>query len=126
MKTIQKKILYAIFVHPKILKRKTLHITFRLLLNANLLFSQFAINMFHDRHDVHEPAIELQKGESALQKHGEHCKVCSLDIVFNLLTDPFIQLESPPQETIQTTAFNVAVELISVSFSQGRAPPVFA
>lgn len=118
--------MYAIFVHPKILKRKTLHIAFRFLLIANLLFSQFAINLFHDRHDVHEPAIELQKGESAIQKHGEHCKVCSLDIVFNLLTDPFIQLESPPQETTQTTAFNVEVELISVSFSQDRAPPVFA
>jgi hypothetical protein len=75
---------------------------------------------------VHEPAIELQKGESALQKHGEHCKVCSLDIAFNLLTDPFIQLESPRQETKQTTALNVEVELISVSFSQDRAPPVFA
>ena len=118
--------MYAIFVNPKILKRKTLHIAFRFLLIANLLFSQFAINLFHDRHDVHEPAIELQKGESAIQKHGEHCKVCSLDIVFNLLTDPFIQLESPPQETTQTTAFNVEVELISVSFSQDRAPPVFA
>ena len=75
---------------------------------------------------MHEPAVELQKGESALQKHGEHCKVCSLDIVFNLLADPFIQPESSPQEITKTSAFNVEVELLSVSFSQDRAPPVFA
>jgi len=108
------------------LRRRITHIVFPFALTANLLFSQFVVNLFHDRHDVHEPAIELQKGESALQKHEEHCKVCSLDIVFNLLADPFIQLESPSQESIQTTAFNVEVELISVSFSQDRAPPIFA
>jgi hypothetical protein len=96
------------------------------LLIVNLLFSQFAVNLFHDRHDVHEPAIELEKGQSAVQKHGEHCKVCSLDIVFNLLANPFRQLESPQQQSSQPTIFNVAVKLISVSFSQDRAPPFFA
>ncbi len=108
------------------MKSKALHIAFRFLLIANLLFSQFAVNLFHDRHDVHEPAIELQKGQSAVQKHGEHCKVCSLDIVFNLLANPFNQLESPQQLSNQPTAFSVTVKLILVSFSQDRAPPFLA
>jgi len=108
------------------LKKKALHIAFRFLLIANLLFSQFAVNLFHDRHDVHEPSIELQKGESAIQKHGEHCKVCSLDIVFNLLSDPIILLQDPSLGIDQPTSLNVEAEPISFSFSQDRAPPIFA
>jgi hypothetical protein len=114
----------SIFVRS--LKKKSIHIAIRCLLIVNLLFSQFAVNLLHDRHDVHEPAIELHKGEAAIQKHGEHCKVCSLDIVFNLLSDPFVQLESPGHELSNASVFNAEVELISISFSQDRAPPVFA
>jgi hypothetical protein len=118
--------LYAIFVHLKILKKKALHIAFRFLLIANLLFSQFAVNLFHDRHDVHEQSLELQTGESALQKHGEHCKVCSLDIVFNLLAHSTIQLKDPTTGIAQPLSFNVEEELTSFSFSQDRAPPIFS
>jgi hypothetical protein len=108
------------------LNKKVLHIAISAFLITNLLFSQLVINLLHDRHDAHEPAIELEKGQAALQRHGEHCKICSLDIVFNLFENPPPQLETQQQNSTLITSCAVNEKFVLVSFSQDRAPPFFA
>jgi len=106
------------------LKKKALHIVFPVVLIANLLFSQVAINLLHDNHTFTKPTVELQKGQTSVQKHVEHCKVCSLDIIFNLLYNPSTYFNVLLSKNTPVTFYNAGVIHASVSFTQGRAPPV--
>ena len=105
------------------MRKKVIQITFPFILIANLLFSQIVVNLLHDRHDFHEPIVELQKGAS-IQKHGEHCKICSLDILFNLLVNPSTKINALPVKDTLIVPLVVDVRTTLISFSQDRAPPV--
>jgi hypothetical protein len=108
------------------LNKRRLHIVLSGFLIANLLFSQIVINLLHDRHDAHEATIELPDGKASIQKHGEHCKVCSLDIHFKLFKNNPFRLAPQQQDLILTIACVASEKLIPVSFSQDRAPPVLS
>lgn len=105
-----------------------MNIAFPIILIANLLFGQVIVNLLHDAHDFHQPVTELQKelhqqGKSTLQKHGEHCKICSLDILFNLLPASSQDIESFfATETVIYS--HIAAEQANISFLHGRAPPI--
>ncbi|HWA32841.1 MAG TPA: hypothetical protein VG737_01865 [Cyclobacteriaceae bacterium] len=107
------------------MRTKALNIAFPLILIANLLFSQVVVNLLHDPHDFHQQATELQKeGKSALQKHGEHCKICSLDILFNLLPSPSHNLDATICAPAPLLYSHVDAEQAVISFFRDRAPPV--
>jgi hypothetical protein len=106
------------------LRKKKQHIAIATLLLSSLLFGQLVVNLLHDRHDYHEVVSHSQNGDS-LQKHGEHCKVCSLDVLSNLL---FSELDAPATHQHKNSfhSFSKTNELlVFVSYSQGRAPPAF-
>lgn len=109
------------------LKSRILHIISSVFLISTLLFAQVAVNFFHRNHDVHENksiTAPLKDGAAGVQKHDEHCKVCSVDF-FNhafvgndlILTDhSFSSIYKKQIIDLKSHAF--------VSFSQGRAPPL--
>ena len=104
------------------LRKKKLHTALTTLLLINLLFGQLGVSLLHDRHDYHEAVAHAEKGDS-LQKHGEHCKVCSLDIVLNLL---FVEhrLQRAVNQAVCFVSFSKTDDLVVfVSYSRGRAPP---
>ncbi|MEK6781398.1 MAG: hypothetical protein AABY93_06810 [Bacteroidota bacterium] len=104
------------------MKKKYLHIIISYFLVANVLLGQIVINLLHDRHDFHETVL---KSETSLVTHGEHCKICSLDLLFNLLINPVARHNVVPEEILLLTFLSVDVKQIQVSFSQNRAPPIF-
>jgi hypothetical protein len=105
------------------LKKTALHIILPLILISNLLFSQVGINLLHTNH-FSKSGIALSKGQTSVHKHVEHCKVCALDILFNLFYTP----SSPTTVASVADSFIVSIvveaRIIFVSFSQGRAPPI--
>ena len=108
------------------LNNRRLHIILSGFLIANLVFSQIVINLLHDRHDAHEATIESQGGKASIQKHGEHCKVCSLDLLFNLFKSTLFQFEIQQQRSLLIISRAVNEKSTLVSFSQDRAPPVLS
>jgi len=86
-----------------------------------------AVNFFHKNHDVHElksVSTPLKDGAAGVQKHDEHCKVCSIDF-FNQAFIPSTHLTFDHQAFITHEAhFSFCIERIAVSYSQGRAPSV--
>jgi len=109
------------------LKSRTLHIFYSAFLIGSLLFAQVAVNFFHNNHDVHQlksVSVPLKDGAAGVQKHDEHCKVCSIDF-FNHAFIPSAHLTfDHPVFNAQETTLSFRVERIAVSYSQGRAPPV--
>ena len=111
--------------HQESLKKKALHIVLPVILIANLLFSQVAINLFHNNHDSRKATVELKKGQTGIQKQVEHCKICALDILFNLFYNAPAQFDVQPVKDTLIVSLAVDVKTALVFFSQGRAPPVF-
>ncbi|HTJ48769.1 MAG TPA: hypothetical protein VL443_04880 [Cyclobacteriaceae bacterium] len=89
------------------------------------MFSQIVINLLHDDHNFCKPTVEFQKGQTSIQKHAERCKVCSLDIVFNLFDNASTHYDVSPLKDSLIVSLEDNVKHILVSFAQGRAPPVF-
>lgn len=91
------------------------------LLIGGLLFSQLAVNLFHDGHNFHEV---LSKKTESLQKHSDHCKICSIDVLVNLeLINP-TGLASHLSATASNGPSQVMRSCASIALSKGRAPPV--
>jgi len=107
------------------LRKRALHIVFPVVLIANLLFSQVAINLLHDNHTFGKPAVELQKDQTSIQKYAERCKVCSLDIIFNLFYNPSAHFDTILSKDTLIVFSDADVIHLPVSFTQDRAPPVF-
>jgi hypothetical protein len=108
------------------LKKKALHTIVSILLIANLLFSQVGLNFFHSRDtEQHEAFAGIEQAQSTVHNHSEHCKVCSLDILFNLLIQPTTPLRVLRLKTSPIVILSVDANRIPVSFAQDRAPPVF-
>jgi hypothetical protein len=106
-------------------RKRALHIIFPVVLIANLLFSQVAINLLHDNHTFGKPTIELQKNQASIQKYTERCKVCSLDIIFNLFYNPSASFDILLAKDTLVIFSDADVIHLPVSFTQDRAPPVF-
>src|SRR5688572_30212828 len=51
------------------------------ILTAGLLFSQIGAGFFHNKHDAHKETHLLGAGKFAIQEHGEHCKLCAVDLI---------------------------------------------
>lgn len=113
-----------ICINIKTLYKKQIHTALLLFLIGNLLFSQIIVSLLHDRHDAHKPTVELGVGKWAVQEHGEHCKVCSLDIIFNLYNACLHPSKSGKQKNIFDGLVASNAELILISFCQDRAPPI--
>jgi hypothetical protein len=90
----------------------------------SLLFNQVAINFFHNRHDAHK-SYQIQTDQVQFHSHGDHCKVCSLDLLFHLYFEA-----SPEFHFYQPDETFVAVPVFTKigatnDFVKGRAPPFF-
>jgi len=96
------------------------------MLIAALTFGQVGSGFLHNKHDAHEAIADHDNGAPVLVKHGEHCKVCSVDL-FNqfIATGSYVDL---PREVFQSLPSTSFASLIDAEFflSSGRAPPVIA
>jgi len=105
-------------------KAKAPHIVLSVLLIANLLFSQVAINLLHNDHSRQRALIDIKNGCVQSKATVKHCKVCSLDIVFNLLFQPAALHDVIPTPAIFDCAYHHNAPLAGLHFLQGRAPPI--
>ncbi|HEX8061004.1 MAG TPA: hypothetical protein VF473_08720 [Cyclobacteriaceae bacterium] len=93
---------------------------------ASLLFTQVGVGFLHDKHDAHERIDKAQRDQTQLHKHGEHCKVCSIDMFFSLFIDNgVVTIDSTPK-SIQTCITHDALQSQPLRFFEGRAPPAIA
>jgi hypothetical protein len=108
-------------------KRKSHSIIFSLVLIGNLLFSQVALNFLHAKNtEQHEQGVSCKDGEYVIHHHAEHCKVCALDTLFNLLVEPAVDLPAVHVRAPRLALRDVDLNVTTVSFIQGRAPPFFS
>jgi hypothetical protein len=94
------------------------------LLIANLLFSQVAVNLLHNDHPRQRSFTDVKNGCVQSKAAVKHCKVCSLDIVFNLLFEPASIHDVTPVPAILNCVYNRDAQLAVTHFLWGRAPPV--
>ena len=108
------------------MQKNVLNIAFPCLLIANLLFSQVALNFLHSKDSEQHEATTLAHADGSLvHQHSDHCKVCSLDILFHFVENPPIDVAIPLPSDLRIASLKFDARLIHVSFSQGRAPPAF-
>jgi hypothetical protein len=91
-------------------------------LTAGLLFSQIGAGYFHNKHDAHKNTHILPVGKFAIQQHGEHCKLCAID----LITLYHEALQISPNEEPDGSIFVGIVPVnppSSCAASKGRSPP---
>lgn len=105
------------------MKSRKLHIAVLILLSSCLLFNQVGLNFFHDRHEAHEYFAANKKNQSMLLNHGEHCQICSLEVLFNVVLP--VSAEIPKQffatEFNQEIAIQIAFDCLERA--SGRSPP---
>ena len=105
--------------------KKLASISLSLLLIASLGLSQIGAGFFHNRHDAHKNTVVLNAGEFAIQEHGEHCKLCAIDLItlFNV-ADELLSV----QETARPSFLLPIVGLVSATktFAKDRAPPILS
>jgi hypothetical protein len=104
-------------------KKRGLHIVVFVVLSSALLFNQVGLNFFHDRHEAHEYFAASQKNQSMLLNHGEHCQVCSLEVLFNVVLP--VSTGIPTQVFISGYNQEPAPASVFIFFDRpcGRAPP---
>jgi hypothetical protein len=82
------------------------------------------LNFLHAKDSEQHEALHVsQMNGSLVHPHSEHCKVCSLDTLFHFLLNPPADFVVPPQRDLRIVSLKIEVNVIHVSFSQGRAPP---
>ncbi|HEX8059542.1 MAG TPA: hypothetical protein VF473_01340 [Cyclobacteriaceae bacterium] len=104
--------------------RKTiLHKVQSVMLIVALAFGQVGVGFFHNKHDAHEKIVDFD--QTVLVKHGEHCKVCSVDWIHAFLAAGFVA--APDTEKITVAPPVVCKSLINLSrpLTKDRAPPTF-
>jgi len=108
------------------LKSRALHIVSSVFLIGSLLFAQVGVNFFHNNHDVHQlksVSAPLKDGAAGVQKHDEHCKVCSIDFFNHAFIPSTLLTFDHPVFNTHEVQHNFCIERIAQSYSQGRAPP---
>jgi len=104
--------------------KKFIRISIPVLLIAALGLSQIGAGFFHNKHDAHKNTVVLDAGEFAIQEHGEHCKLCAIDLI--TLFNEVDELANV-QDTARPSFVLPIVGLVSATktFAKDRAPPVF-
>ncbi|MEJ0033546.1 MAG: hypothetical protein WDO15_25835 [Bacteroidota bacterium] len=105
------------------MKKRRLYTAAWIVLTSALLFNQVGLHFFHDKHDAHEFFEATQKNKTLLLNHGEHCQVCSLEVLFNVVLPVNVEL---PQQFFVSEFFQKAYPesiFVFVAHSDGRAPP---
>ncbi|HZY82761.1 MAG TPA: hypothetical protein VFE50_24730 [Cyclobacteriaceae bacterium] len=106
------------------MKKSRRHTFAWIILGAALLFNQVGLHFFHDSHEAHEYFSAAKKNQTILLKHGEHCQVCSLEVLFNIVLPAGTEIPQPALVSdFQESIFPQPV-VVFVALSQGRAPPV--
>jgi hypothetical protein len=96
-----------------------------ILLLLTLLFSQLGVNFFHSSHEEHSLIKRASKNQSKLVPHGEHCTVCSIDLLHGLV---FKESQIFSFHTFTCTPnfnFVAALHKSGNTALSGRAPPLF-
>jgi hypothetical protein len=107
-------------------KKNRLHTIAWIILGAALLFNQVGLNFFHDSHEAHKFFEATKKNQTILLEHGEHCQVCSLEVLFHIVLPLSTELPQPVTiSEFSEPAFPQPV-IVFTALSQGRAPPVIA
>jgi hypothetical protein len=86
-----------------------------------------AVNFFHRNHDVHENksiTAPLKDGAAGVQKHDEHCKVCSVDFFNHAFVGNDLFLTNHSFTSDHKKQIIVLISHAFVSLAQGRAPPL--
>jgi hypothetical protein len=108
----------------EVVRKNRLHIIALIILGAALLFNQVGLNFFHDSHDAHEFFEAAKKNQTMLLHHGEHCEICSLEVLFNVVLPVSTEVPQP----VKISEFSEQVfpqpVIVFTALSQGRAPPV--
>jgi hypothetical protein len=110
-------------------KSRILYIVSSVFLIGTLLFAQIGVNFFHNNHDVHQNksiTAPLKAGEAGVQKHDEHCKVCSIDFFNHVFVSSTLFFTNHQFAANPTKPVVCLVKCTFISFSQGRAPPIFS
>jgi hypothetical protein len=104
-------------------KNKGLHTVAWIILGVALLFNQVGLNFFHDRHEAHEFFSATKKNQTILLNHGEHCQVCSLEVLFNVVLP--VSTEIPQALAVSEFSEKVFPQpvIVFTALAQGRAPP---
>jgi len=105
-------------------RARPFRILFSIFLAASLLFTQAGLGYFHDKHDAHERIDPTGKDQIQLHKHGEHCKVCSIDLFFSLFIDDEVVTINDPPKVIAACIIHNALQTVPLTFFEGRAPPI--
>jgi len=111
------------------LKLRILHIASSVFLIGTLLFAQIGVNFFHNNHDVHQNksiTAPLKAGKASVQKHDEHCKVCSIDFFNHAFVASTLFFADYLFAADRVKTAISYVEHTFISFSHGRAPPIFS
>jgi hypothetical protein len=109
------------------LKSRTIHIFSSLSLIVALLFTQVGATFYHSNHDVHlnkSITKPLEKGKAGLQKHDEHCKLCSIDFFHQALISSSLLLPATRCAIVLNELSSPGIKQSLTSFLKGRAPPL--
>jgi len=95
-----------------------------LMLIAALAFGQVGVGFFHNKHDAHERVVNTD--HTVLVKHGEHCKICAVDLAHETLA-PHLKIVLEQTEATTPVVFDyTSFALFSRLLTKDRAPPTFA
>lgn len=92
------------------------------LLVALLLFNQAGVNYMHDTHDAHA-AISGDRSKGVILPHGDHCKICSIDVLFNLYFSVPSEYQVPRHEVSVYLSRPTAQPIRVVTLARNKAPP---
>ena len=88
-----------------------------------LLFTQTAIGFLHDKHDAHEEIEQAHRNQTELHKHGEHCKICAIDLFHSLFIEGEFTFKTLAPSSVVVTSHHNDHKGLPIDFARGRAPP---
>lgn len=123
LRTAMSEFKYSYFY---VVKKKRIHTIAWIVLGGALLFNQVGLNFFHDRHEAHEFYAANKQHKAMLLSHGEHCQVCSLEVLFNVVLP--VTTDIPTQFFAVEFSEQLSPEPVFIFFGRahGRAPPAIA
>jgi hypothetical protein len=92
---------------------------------AGLLFSQAGAGYFHSEHDAHRNTQILGAGQFALQEHGEHCNLCSIDLIQLFRESCALPSTVEVEETALIT-LAPGTPVTFTDFTRDRSPPALS
>lgn len=87
-----------------------------------LLFTQIGAGFFHNKHDAHKHTVELAQGDFAISEHGEHCKLCAIDLITLYNVSPEVVKIQAVEPQLFVPQTNQHPELTE-PLASNRAPP---